>query len=117
MRYGVADSPLRRNAPKPRSCRSSSNELTASTSAAGREPGTHYQHRWGKTMKHVSFIYRRYKLVKLIITALGVMIMPLVAGAQNVTSTERLHQENLSAQSVAKHHYASPAQRADDDLL
>ena len=69
-------------------------------------------------MKHASFICR-YKSGRLVAAALGALTlsMPLAAGAQNVTSTERLHEENLSAQSVAKHHYASPAQRADDDLL
>jgi osmotically-inducible protein OsmY len=69
-------------------------------------------------MKHANFICR-YKSGRLVAAALGTMAlsMPLAAGAQNVTSTESLHEENLSAQSVAKHHYASPAQRADDDLL
>jgi osmotically-inducible protein OsmY len=70
-------------------------------------------------MKHANFIYHRHKSGRLVATALGALTlsMPLAAGAQNVTSTESQHEENLSAQSVAKHHYALPAQRADDDLL
>jgi hyperosmotically inducible periplasmic protein len=61
--------------------------------------------RWGKTGKWAA--------------ALGAIAlsMPLAAGAQNVTTTESLHEQDLSAQSAAKHHYASPAERAEDDLL
>jgi osmotically-inducible protein OsmY len=70
-------------------------------------------------MKNMSFVHRRHKLGKIAAAALGALVlsMPLAAGAKNVTSTESQHEENLSAQSIAKHHYASPAQRADDDLL
>jgi osmotically-inducible protein OsmY len=70
-------------------------------------------------MKNTSFIRREHKSGNLVAAALGAAIlsMPLTVGAQNVTSTESLHKENLSAQSVAKHHYASPGQRAEDDLL
>lgn len=43
------------------------------------------------------------------------------AGAHGQTQTnvnsESLHQDNLTAQSVEHHHYASPAERAQDALL
>jgi hyperosmotically inducible periplasmic protein len=70
-------------------------------------------------VKNASLIRRRRKFCKLFAAALGTMALsiPLAAGAQHVTTTESLHEENLSAQSVAKHYYTSPAQRAEDDLL
>ena len=70
-------------------------------------------------MKNASFISRRHKLGMLVAAAFGAtaLSMSLAARAHNVTSTESLREENLSAQSVAKHHYASPAQRAEDELL
>jgi osmotically-inducible protein OsmY len=42
---------------------------------------------------------------------------PLSAFAQNRVSSETVREQNLSAQSEAKHHYNSPAERAEDDLL
>ena len=78
-----------------------------------------YKYRWDKTVKNASFMRRQHKFGKLVAAALSAMAlsMPLAARAHNVTTTESLHEENLSAQSVAKHHYTSPAQRAEDDLL
>jgi hyperosmotically inducible protein len=40
-----------------------------------------------------------------------------VARAQTSTESESQHQDNLTAQSVTHHHYASPAERAEDALL
>jgi len=37
--------------------------------------------------------------------------------AQTNVNSESLHQDNLTAQSVEHHHYASPAERAHDALL
>jgi osmotically-inducible protein OsmY len=37
--------------------------------------------------------------------------------AQNQATNEEVHEQQLSAQSAAKHHYNSPAERAEDDLL
>ena len=70
-------------------------------------------------MKNLSFIRRRHKLGKFVAATLGTMVlsMPLAAHAERVTTTEGQHEENLSAQSIAKHYYTSPAQRAEDDLL
>ncbi len=45
------------------------------------------------------------------------LTLPAAARAQQRTESETVHQEDLSAQSSAKHHYASPAQRAEDALL
>src|SRR6202795_636227 len=55
----------------------------------------------------------------LAIAALGVTIMlrPATAQAQTAADSTSVRQENLSAQSVAEHHYASPADRARDALL
>jgi osmotically-inducible protein OsmY len=39
------------------------------------------------------------------------------AWCQNVSSDESVQEQQLQAQSVQKHHYASPAERAEDDLL
>lgn len=39
------------------------------------------------------------------------------AWAQDAVTSESVHQQDLSAQSAAKHHYNSPAERAEDDLL
>jgi hyperosmotically inducible protein len=43
--------------------------------------------------------------------------LPAVAKAQEQTENEAVRQQDLSAQSSAKHHYASPAQRAQDALV
>ena len=43
--------------------------------------------------------------------------LPAAARAQERTESENVRQQDLSAQSSAKHHYASPAQRAQDALL
>jgi len=53
------------------------------------------------------------------ITVLSVTIMtwPATAGAQTRVTTESVRQENLSAESSSTHHYASPAERAEDALL
>jgi hyperosmotically inducible periplasmic protein len=69
-------------------------------------------------MKNVSFI-RQHKFGEVVAAAVGAMAlsMPLAAYAEHVTTTETVHQENLAAQSAAEHHYTSPAQRAEDDLL
>jgi hypothetical protein len=55
----------------------------------------------------------------LAVAALSLMIMapPATARAQTRVESETLHQENLSAESIATHHYASPAERAQDALL
>jgi len=42
---------------------------------------------------------------------------PAAAKAQEWTESEAVRKENLSAQSAARHHYASPAERAQDALL
>jgi len=39
------------------------------------------------------------------------------ARAQTTVTNEDVHEQELSAQSAAKHHYNSPAERAEDDLL
>jgi len=53
------------------------------------------------------------------ITVLSVTTMtwPVTAGAQTRVTTESVRQENLSAESSSTHHYASPAERAEDALL
>jgi hyperosmotically inducible periplasmic protein len=43
--------------------------------------------------------------------------MTATGWAQNTVSNESVHEQDLSAQSAAKHHYSSPAERAEDDLL
>ena len=55
----------------------------------------------------------------LAVAALSVAIMApaATARAQTSVSTESVRHENLSAQSSAEHHYASPADRAEDALL
>ena len=45
------------------------------------------------------------------------LTLPAAAKAQERTNSEAVRQEDLSAQSAAKHHYASPADRAQDALL
>src|SRR5215470_8130834 len=45
------------------------------------------------------------------------LALPAASAAQVRTDSEAVHQEELSAQSAAKHHYNSPAERAEDDLL
>jgi osmotically-inducible protein OsmY len=39
------------------------------------------------------------------------------AWSQNTVTEESVQEQQLQAQSAAKHHYASPAERAEDDLL
>ena len=39
------------------------------------------------------------------------------SSAQSVVNNESVHEQDLSAQSAARHHYNSPAERAEDDLL
>ena len=55
----------------------------------------------------------------LAVAALSAAIMApaATARAQTSVSTESVRHENLSAQSSAEHHYASPADRAEDALL
>jgi osmotically-inducible protein OsmY len=48
---------------------------------------------------------------------LGVAFMAPKIRAQTSVSSQSERQENLSAQSVERHHYASPAERAQDALL
>ena len=45
------------------------------------------------------------------------LAMTATSWAQDTTTSESVHEQDLSAQSAAKHHYNSPAERADDDLL
>jgi osmotically-inducible protein OsmY len=45
------------------------------------------------------------------------LTLPAAATAQERTESETVRQQDLSAQSSAKHHYASPAERAQDALL
>jgi hyperosmotically inducible protein len=45
------------------------------------------------------------------------LALPAAARAQERIESESVHQQDLSAQSSAEHHYASPAQRAQDALL
>jgi osmotically-inducible protein OsmY len=61
---------------------------------------------------------RRAGLVSALgVTSIILLAPPLCALAQNRVTSETLHEQNLSAQSEAKHHYNSPAERAEDDLL
>jgi osmotically-inducible protein OsmY len=62
---------------------------------------------------------RRRKAGVLAAALSGLMALSMPAAAQGPerTSSETVHEENLQAQSAAKHHYASPAQRAEDALL
>jgi osmotically-inducible protein OsmY len=46
-----------------------------------------------------------------------VLSSPYAVWAQNRTTGETLSEQTLSAHSSAEHHYNSPAQRAEDDLL
>jgi hyperosmotically inducible periplasmic protein len=59
------------------------------------------------------------KAGRLVVAALCAIALsiPLAAGAQESTTTQSVQEQNLSAQSATKHHYASPAERAEDDLL
>ena len=45
------------------------------------------------------------------------LALPAGAQAQERIESETIRQQDLSAQSAAEHHYASPAQRAQDALL
>jgi osmotically-inducible protein OsmY len=45
------------------------------------------------------------------------LTLPAAATAQERADSESVRQQNLSAQSSAQHHYASPAERAQDALL
>jgi osmotically-inducible protein OsmY len=45
------------------------------------------------------------------------MAMPSSVPAQNRVTSETVREQDLSAQSAAKHHYNSPAERAQDALL
>jgi osmotically-inducible protein OsmY len=45
------------------------------------------------------------------------LAVPATGRAQNSVSSETVHEQDLSAQSAARHHYSSPAERAEDDLL
>jgi osmotically-inducible protein OsmY len=49
--------------------------------------------------------------------SLTIMAQPSTARAKSGVDNETVGQENLSAESTAKHHYASPAERAQDALL
>jgi hypothetical protein len=49
--------------------------------------------------------------------SLTIMAQPSTARAQSGVDNETVRQENLSAESTATHHYASPAERAQDALL
>ena len=57
----------------------------------------------------------------LAVAALGLTIMamaqPSTARGQSGFESEPVRQENLSAENTATHHYASPAERAQDALL
>ena len=57
--------------------------------------------------------------VGLAVAALSVTIMAqaATASAQTRVTTESVHQENLSAENVATHHYDSQVDRAQDALL
>lgn len=49
--------------------------------------------------------------------SLTIMAQPSTARAQTRVNSESVHQDNLSAHSSATHHYASPADQAQDALL
>jgi hyperosmotically inducible periplasmic protein len=49
--------------------------------------------------------------------SLTIMAQPSTARAKSGVDNETVGQENLSAESTATHHYASPAERAQDALL
>ncbi len=53
----------------------------------------------------------------LAVGVLGFATMTRPASGQTSVNSESVHQNNLTAQSVEHHHYASPAERADDALL
>lgn len=63
------------------------------------------------------YTWQRSLAVGLTIAALSVALMAPTIRAQTSVSSESEHQANLSAQSVERHHYASPAERAQDALL
>jgi osmotically-inducible protein OsmY len=44
-------------------------------------------------------------------------LLPSTGWAQERINNETVHEQDLSAQSAARHHYNSPAERAEDDLL
>jgi osmotically-inducible protein OsmY len=48
---------------------------------------------------------------------LAMMFSSAVVMAQNRITSETMHEQSLSAHSAAEHHYNSPAERAEDDLL
>jgi osmotically-inducible protein OsmY len=69
-------------------------------------------------MRETNFQTRKRLLATgLTIVPLSIAIAVSGARAQTSVSTESERQENLSAQSVERHHYASPAERAQDALL
>jgi len=68
---------------------------------------------------HVHDNCRRWAgaLAAAVLSGAFALTLPAAAKAQERTDSESVRQENLSAQSSAKHHYASPAERAEDALL
>ena len=64
-------------------------------------------------MRETNFQTRKRLLATgLTIVPLSIAIAVSGARAQTSVSTESERRENLSAQSVERHHYASPAERA-----
>ncbi len=51
------------------------------------------------------------------LTLLLLLLAAPSARTQTSVTNETVHEQNLSAQSAATHHYNSPAERAEDDLL
>jgi len=68
-------------------------------------------------ISHYPYARKRSLAVALAIAGLTVARMGPSAGAQTNTTSESVRQENLSAQDVERHHYSSPAERAQDALL
>jgi hypothetical protein len=67
-----------------------------------------------------NFVFNRRRRWSGMLAAAAVsatLTLPAASIAQERTDSEAVHQEDLSAQSAAKHHYASPADRAEDALL
>jgi osmotically-inducible protein OsmY len=66
-----------------------------------------------------SYRYTRLRSVAagLAAAVLGFAMLTHTVKAQTNVNSESLHQGNLTAQSVEHHHYASPAERAQDALL
>lgn len=61
---------------------------------------------------------RMVGLSPIIALSFTVVLAAASAGwAQNRVTEETAREQDLSAQSAAKHHYSSPAERAQDDLL